>query len=177
VVRGKKRERAKGQHVALDVYSLLAIYHLLKAMRLIIQRVTEAKVTVRGDEIGKIGSGLCLFLGIAKGDTAGDADYLSQKAMELRIFEDDAGKFSRSLIDVRGEIVVVSEFTLYGDCTKGRRPSFSQAASPEEAEELYDYFVKKLQERGLKVATGQFQAKMEVTLINSGPVTFILDSE
>ena len=146
-------------------------------MRLIIQRVTEAKVVVRGDEIGRIGPGLCLFIGIAEGDTEEDANYLAQKSTELRIFEDEKGKFSRSLLDVSGEILVVSEFTLYGDCTKGRRPSFSQAASPEEAERLYGYFVKKLEERGLNVATGKFQAKMEVSTVNSGPVTFILDSK
>jgi len=146
-------------------------------VRLIIQRVTEAKVVVRGDEISRIGPGLCLFIGIAKGDTDEDANYLAQKSTELRIFEDETGKFSRSLLDVSGEILVVSEFTLYGDCTKGRRPSFSQAASPEEAERLYDYFVKKLEERGLNVATGKFQAKMEVSTVNSGPVTFILDSK
>lgn len=146
-------------------------------MRLIIQRVTEAKVVVRGDEIGRIGRGLCLFIGIAKGDTEEDANYLAQKATELRIFEDGAGKFNRSLSDLSGEILVVSEFTLYGDCTKGRRPSFSQAAPPEDAERLYDYFVEKLEERGLNVATGRFQAMMEVTLVNSGPVTFILESK
>ena len=146
-------------------------------MRLIIQRVKEAKVTVRGDEIGRIGPGLCLFIGIAKGDTEEDANYLAQKAKELRIFEDEAGKFNRSLLDMSGEIVVVSEFTLYGDCTKGRRPSFSQAASPEEAERLYDYFVRRLEERGLNVATGRFQAMMEVTIVNSGPVTFLLESK
>lgn len=146
-------------------------------MRLIIQRVTEAKVTVRGKEIGRIGSGLCLFLGIAKGDTERDADYLAQKSAELRIFEDDTGSFGRSLLDVNGEILVAPEFTLYGDCTKGRRPSFSHAAPPEAAAGLYHYFVKRLQEWGLKVATGQFQATMEVTIINSGPVTFIVDSK
>ena len=146
-------------------------------MRLVIQRVSQAKVTVQGEEIGAIGPGLCLFLGVAKGDTEEDSNYLAQKSVELRIFEDDAGKFNRTLLDVGGDILVVSQFTLYGDCTKGRRPSFSHAASPEEAEQLYLHFVEKLREKGPRVATGQFQAKMEVSLINTGPVTLIIDSE
>ena len=146
-------------------------------MRLVIQRVSQAKVTVQGKEVGAIGPGLCLFLGVAKGDTEEDSNYLVQKSVELRIFEDDEGKFNRTLLDVGGEALVVSQFTLYGDCTKGRRPSFSHAASPEEAERLYQQFVQKLREKGPRVATGQFQAKMEVSLVNSGPVTFIIDSE
>ena len=146
-------------------------------MRLVIQRVSQAKVTVQGKEVGAIGPGLCLFLGVAKGDTEEDSTYLVQKSVELRIFEDDEGKFNRTLLDVGGEILVVSQFTLYGDCTKGRRPSFSHAASPEEAERLYQQFVQKLREKGPRVASGQFQAKMEVSLVNSGPVTFIIDSE
>jgi len=146
-------------------------------MRLVIQRVSQAKVTVHGKEVGAIGPGLCLFLGVAKGDTEEDSTYLVQKSVELRIFEDDEGKFNRTLLDMGGEILVVSQFTLYGDCTKGRRPSFSHAASPEEAERLYQQFVQKLREKVPRVATGQFQAKMEVSLVNSGPVTFIIDSE
>ena len=145
-------------------------------MRLLIQRVKEAKVSVDGEEIGKVGTGLCLFLGVGKGDTTENADALAEKAAELRIFADENGKMNRSVRDVQREILVVSEFTLYGDCAKGRRPSFSDAAPPEEAERLYDYFVQKLKDLGLKVATGKFQAKMEVGLINDGPVTFILDS-
>jgi len=146
-------------------------------MRVVIQRVSQAKVTVQGKEVGAIGPGLCLFLGVAKGDTEEDSTYLVQKSVELRIFEDDEGKFNRALLDVGGEVLVVSQFTLYGDCTKGRRPSFSHAASPEEAERLYQQFVQKLREKGPRVATGQFQAKMEVSLVNSGPVTFIIDSK
>jgi len=146
-------------------------------MRLVIQRVSQAKVTVQGKEVGAIGLGLCLFLGVAKGDTEEDSTYLVQKSVELRIFEDDEGKFNRTLLDVGGEILVVSQFTLYGDCTKGRRPSFSHAASAEEAERLYQQFVQKLREKGPRVASGQFQVKMEVSLVNSGPVTFIIDSE
>jgi len=145
-------------------------------MKLLVQKIQEGKVTVAGKEIGRTGAGLCLFLGIAQGDTEEDANYLADKAVELRIFEDDAGKFNRSLLESRGEILVVSEFTLYGDCSKGRRPSFSQAAPPEEAEQLYNYFVRRLKDSGLTVATGQFQAKMEVSITNDGPVTLILDS-
>lgn len=145
-------------------------------MRLLVQRVKEGKVTIAGQEVSKIGRGLCLFLGVARGDTKQQADALTEKAAELRIFEDEDGKLNRSLKDVQGEILIVSEFTLYGDCTKGRRPSFSQAAPPEEALALYDYFVHRLKELGLKVTTGKFQTKMEVSLINDGPVTFILDS-
>ncbi len=145
-------------------------------MRLVIQRTTEARVTTQGKLIGKIGPGLCVFLGIAKGDMRDDADYLAEKAVTLRIFEDDAGQMNRSLTDINGEVLVVSEFTLYGDCAKGKRPSFSQAAPPQEAESLYSYFIEKLKDLGLKVATGQFKAKMEVHTVNSGPVTFILDS-
>ncbi len=146
-------------------------------MRLVIQRVSQAKVTVQGKEVGAIGPGLCLFLGVAKGDTEENSNYLVQKSVELRIFEDDEGKFNRTLLDVGGEALVVSQFTLYGDCTKGRRPSFSHAASLEEAERLYQQFVQKLRDKGPRVATGQFKAKMEVSLVNSGPVTFIIDSE
>jgi len=146
-------------------------------MRLVIQRVSRARVTVEGEEISSIGPGLCLLLGVARGDGQGDADYLAQKSEELRIFEDDTGKFNLSLSDMSGEILVVSQFTLYGDCTKGRRPSFSHAAPAEEAEALYLYFVKRLREKGLRVATGKFRAKMEVSIINTGPVTLILDSK
>jgi len=145
-------------------------------MRLLVQRIQKGKVTVAGEQIGSAGAGLCLFLGIAGGDTEEDANYLADKTVELRIFEDDTGKFNRSLQDVHGEILVVSEFTLYGDCAKGRRPSFSQAAPPQEAERLYHYFVQRLKDSGLKVATGKFQAKMEVSITNDGPVTFILES-
>ncbi|MBI3059220.1 MAG: D-tyrosyl-tRNA(Tyr) deacylase [Deltaproteobacteria bacterium] len=146
-------------------------------MRILVQRIKEGKVTVAGEEISRAGAGLCLFIGIAKGDTQEDACTLAEKAVGLRIFEDDAGKFNRSLREVDGEILLVSEFTLYADCSKGRRPSFIQAAPPEEAESLYRHFIQKLQELGLKVATGTFQAKMEVSITNDGPVTLILDSK
>lgn len=145
-------------------------------MRIVIQRIKEGRVTVGSEEIGRAQGGLCLFLGIAKGDTRENADYLAEKVAGLRIFEDDAGKLNRSISDVEGEILTVSEFTLYGECSKGRRPSFRQAAPPQEAEPLYDYFVQRLKDLGLKVATGRFQAKMEVSITNDGPVTFILES-
>lgn len=146
-------------------------------MRLLVQRVKAAKVDVAGAEIGKIGMGLCLLLGVAKSDTEESADTLAAKIADLRIFEDESGKLNRSIAETGGEVLVVSEFTLYGDCSKGRRPSFSQAAPPEEARRLYEHFVAKLKERGLRVATGKFQTKMEVTIVNDGPVTFILDNQ
>jgi D-tyrosyl-tRNA(Tyr) deacylase len=146
-------------------------------MRLLVQRVKEAKVAVDGTEIGKIAAGLCLFLGVAKDDAEQNADYLARKVSEMRIFEDESGKLNRSLAEVGGEVLVVSEFTLYGECSKGRRPSFSRAAAPAEAQRLYEHFVRKLKDLRLSVATGKFQAKMEVTLVNDGPVTLILDSE
>jgi D-tyrosyl-tRNA(Tyr) deacylase len=146
-------------------------------MRLLVQRVKEAKVAVDGAEIGKIAGGLCLFLGVAKGDTEKSAATLAGKIAGLRIFADENGKLNRSLAEVGGQALVVSEFTLYGDCTKGKRPSFSRAAAPEEAIRLYEYFVRKLKDLGLAVATGKFQANMEVAVVNDGPVTFILDDE
>ena len=145
-------------------------------MRLLVQRIKEAKVSVEGTEIGKAGAGLCLLLGVAREDTTESADRLAEKIAELRIFEDENGKMNRSVKEVRGEVLVVSEFTLYGDCSKGRRPSFSRAAAPPEAKRLYHYFVQRLKDLGLQVATGKFQAKMEVSIVNDGPVTFILDN-
>lgn len=144
-------------------------------MRVLVQRITQAKVTVEGAEVGRVGAGLCLFFGVAKDDTRQSAEYLAAKIADLRIFEDENGKLNRSLGETGGEVLVVSEFTLYGDCSKGRRPSFSQAAPPEDARRLYDYFVQRLRDQGLKVATGNFQAKMEVSLVNDGPVTLIID--
>ncbi len=146
-------------------------------MRLLVQRIKEGRVTVHGEEIGRTGLGLCLFLAVAKGDTEENADYLAEKALTLRIFEDETGKLNRSLLEVNGELLIVSEFTLYGDCAKGRRPSFTQAASPEEGKKLYEYFVKKLHGRGIKTATGKFRAKMEVAIVNDGPVTLMLESQ
>lgn len=145
-------------------------------MRLLIQRVKEARVAVAGETIGRAGAGLCLFLGVAREDTREDADYLARKAAALRIFADENGKLNRSVVEAGGEILVVSEFTLYGDPAKGTRPSFSRAAPPDEARPLYDYFVQRLKDLSLRVAAGKFQAEMEVTVVNDGPVTLMLES-
>ena len=144
-------------------------------MRLIVQRVKEARVTVADDTIGAIGTGLCVFVAVAKGDSERNADYLAAKLSRLRIFEDEQGRMNRNVTEANGEILVVSEFTLYGDCSKGNRPSFGQAASAPEGKRLYDYFANKLADLTLRVSTGQFQAKMAVALINDGPVTLLLD--
>lgn len=145
-------------------------------MRLLIQRIESAEVRLDGEVVGRAGRGLCLFVGVAVEDSTADADFLAEKTIHLRIFEDDGGKLNRSVSDLHGDILVVSEFTLYGDCGTGRRPSFSRAAPPEKARELYEYFVGKLKESGLRVATGRFQAAMAVTLVNDGPVTLMLES-
>ncbi len=145
-------------------------------MRIILQRVKEASVKVEGDVIGQIGEGALVLLGAGKEDTEHDVDYLVDKIVNLRIFEDEEGKMNLSVIDSGGEVLVVSQFTLYGDCRKGRRPSFDKAAPPEVAENLYELFVKKVRERGVKVETGKFRAMMDVHLVNWGPVTLMLDS-
>ena len=148
-----------------------------KNMRMVIQRVTEASVTVDGKIIGSIGKGIAVLLGVAKGDTEQDADFLAQKLINLRMFEDDAGKMNLSAQDVGGEILVVSQFTLIADCRRGRRPGFSYAAPPEEADRLYQYFVAQLRGAGMRVETGQFQAMMLVKIFNDGPVTFVVESQ
>jgi D-aminoacyl-tRNA deacylase len=145
-------------------------------MKVLLQRIREGMVTVEREVIGRAGRGVCLFLGVAKGDTEADADHLAAKAAELRIFEDPEGKMNLSLKDVDGEALIVSEFTLCGDCSRGRRPSFSAAAPPAEAERLYAYFIQRVRERGVRVATGKFQAKMAVQIVNDGPVTLMLES-
>jgi D-aminoacyl-tRNA deacylase len=145
-------------------------------MRAVIQRVKEARVEVEGEIVGRIGEGILIFLGIRKDDTQDDIEYLVDKVLGLRIFDDDAGKMNLSIAEVKGEILVVSQFTLYGDCRKGRRPSFDEAASPDMAEGLYDLFVKEVKKRGIKVQTGKFRALMDIHLVNSGPVTILLDS-
>ena len=145
-------------------------------MRLLIQRVREARVTVADHVIGEIGAGLCVFLGVGASDDEARGNYLADKLIQLRIFEDEQGKMNRSAIDVRGEILVVSQFTLYGDVKKGNRPSFSSAAPPEQAQRLYENFIHRLRASGLKIASGQFQAKMAVSLINDGPVTLLLET-
>jgi D-aminoacyl-tRNA deacylase len=145
-------------------------------MRAVVQRVTYARVEVDGAVVGEIGPGLLVLLGVAKGDTPGDADFLAAKVAQLRIFADDAGKMNRSVTEARGALLVVSQFTLYGDCRKGRRPSFDSAAAPEDARQLYEYYVDVTRRTGLRVETGTFQADMAVSLLNDGPVTLIVES-
>ncbi|MBT0665451.1 D-tyrosyl-tRNA(Tyr) deacylase [Geobacter pelophilus] len=145
-------------------------------MKAVIQRVSEARVEVDGEVTGAIGGGILVLLGVEQGDTEQDADWLVKKIVELRIFEDEAGKMNLALAEVNGALLVVSQFTLLGDCRKGRRPSFVKAAPPAEGNRLYEYFVAKARETGTKVETGVFQAMMQVHLINDGPVTFILES-
>jgi D-tyrosyl-tRNA(Tyr) deacylase len=137
--------------------------------------VSQAEVTIAGRSVGRIGPGLCVFLGVGKDDDPSNADHLAEKIKNMRIFEDGNGKMNRSLLEVQKGMLVVSQFTLYGDCRKGNRPSFSDAAAPEEAEKLYEHFVQRLRNAGLAVATGQFGARMDVALTNDGPVTFILE--
>ncbi len=145
-------------------------------MKIVVQRTREASVTVDGEIVGKIPFGYMLLVGITHEDTAKEADFLADKIANLRIFEDENEKMNLSLMDVGGQILSVSQFTLYGDCRKGRRPSFSQAARPEQAEQLYNYFNEKLAEKGIHVETGKFGAMMDVSLVNDGPVTLIIES-
>ncbi len=145
-------------------------------MRAVVQRVSRASVTVGGEVVGRIERGLLVLLGVAEGDTQDDVIFLAAKIAGLRIFPDDEGKMNRSLVDVGGRMLVVSQFTLLGDCRKGRRPSFIQAARPERAVELYRGFVAEVQGQGIAVETGRFQEHMDVELVNDGPVTLILES-
>jgi len=141
------------------------------------QRVSESSVTVDGEKVGAIGPGLMVLLGVARTDTEQDADYLADKIVHLRIFEDEAGKMNRSLLESGGAMLVVSQFTLLGDCRKGRRPSFAGAAPPEKAEALYDRFAGQVRSKGVTVATGRFRALMKVALVNDGPVTLMVESK
>ncbi|MCS7058975.1 MAG: D-aminoacyl-tRNA deacylase [Meiothermus sp.] len=145
-------------------------------MRAVVQRVKEARVVVEGQPVGQIGQGLLVLLGVGRGDSQEDAAYLARKIAGLRVFPDLEGKMNRALLEVGGEVLVVSQFTLYGDTRRGNRPSFTQAASPEEGRRLYERFCDLLAAQGLHVETGVFQAHMEVHLVNNGPVTLILDS-
>ena len=145
-------------------------------MKAVIQRVTSAGVDVAGETVGRIGRGLLVLLGVEKGDGERDAERLADRIVNLRVFEDDAGKMNRALRDAGGSLLVVSQFTLAGNCSKGRRPSFDSAAPPSEANRLYEYFVAILREMGVTTETGVFQAMMAVSLVNDGPVTFILES-
>lgn len=146
-------------------------------MKVVLQRAKHAAVSVDGNVVGKIDSGVVLLVGITHDDTEEDAQYLANKIAHLRIFEDEHGKLNHSLLERSREVLSVSQFTLYGDCRKGRRPSFIQAAKPEQAKKLYERFNELLREQGLTVETGQFGAMMEVSFTNDGPVTFILESE
>jgi len=145
-------------------------------VRVVIQRVSEASVTVDQQTVGAIGQGLMVLLGVAQGDTSQEAKALAEKTAGLRIFEDDAGKMNRSVEEIGGSLLVVSQFTLLGDCRKGRRPGFTDAAPPELADQLYEEYVAALRSRGINVATGVFRAEMQVALVNDGPVTMLLDS-
>lgn len=145
-------------------------------MKAVVQRVSASSVTVDGEQIAKIGHGLAVLLGVEKGDTMGDVNFLAEKIANLRIFEDNAGKMNLSVLDVHGEALVVSQFTLLGDSSKGRRPGFDKAASPDLADSLYNEFVEMLNACGVPVQTGRFGAKMLFEIANYGPVTFILDT-
>lgn len=146
-------------------------------MRAVVQRVLKGSVTVEKEVVGSIGKGFVILLGVSERDTSEDVAYMADKIINLRIFEDADEKMNLSLLDIGGELLVVSQFTLYGDCRKGRRPSFATAARPEKAQELYNEFVAKCREMGVKTETGIFQADMKVDILNDGPVTVIVDSE
>ena len=146
-------------------------------MRLVVQRVKRSAVTINGKERREIGQGMCVLIGVTHADTESSADWLAEKIAGLRIFSDSEGKINLSLQDIDGEVLLVSQFSLYASCAKGRRPGFSDAAKPEHAENIYNYFVQKVRSLGLKnVQTGEFGADMEVEIINDGPLTFIIDS-
>ncbi len=146
-------------------------------MRAVVQRVSRCKVTVGGEITGEISNGLLVLLGVAQGDSEAAADYLAEKITGLRVFEDADGKMNRAVGEVGGAVLVVSQFTLYGDVRRGKRPSFDRAARPEEARRLYEHFVSKIRAAGLRCETGRFQEMMDVELVNAGPVTILLDSE
>ena len=146
-------------------------------MKAVVQRVSKANVKVDKKIIADIQTGLIVLLGVGHNDTEKDAGYLADKIINLRIFEDDNGKMNRSLIDVKGDLLVVSQFTIMGDCRKGRRPSFINAAPPDMANKLYEYFIEQTKIKGIKTKTGKFQALMDVSLVNEGPVTILLDTE
>ena len=147
-------------------------------MKALLQRVTEGSVTIDGEVAGSIGKGLVILFGAGQGDTEKDAQYLAEKCVNLRIFHDEEGKMNRSLLDVDGEVLIISQFTLYADIRKGRRPSFTGAALPDYAKKIYEEFIKYIKEvTGLKVETGEFGADMKVSILNDGPVTIILDSK
>ena len=147
-----------------------------RAVRAVVQRASEASVRVDGEVVGRIGPGLVVLLGVGKDDAERDADVLADKVLNLRVFPDEAGQMNRSVLDVGGGLLVISQFTLMGDARRGRRPSYIEAAAPDEANRLYEHFVARLRPSGLEVATGVFRAMMDVALVNQGPVTILLDS-
>jgi D-aminoacyl-tRNA deacylase len=146
-------------------------------MRAIVQRVSQARVIVAEQTVGEIAAGVLVLLGVSREDQTGDADYLADKILNLRIFGDEQGKMNLSLLDINAAMLVVSQFTLYGDARKGRRPSYIDAAEPEKAKALYEYFIAQVRSQGINVETGVFQAMMQVNLTNDGPVTILLDSK
>jgi D-tyrosyl-tRNA(Tyr) deacylase len=146
-------------------------------MRAVVQRVSRASVSIDNNLTGKISRGLVLLLGIRSEDTSADIKWLADKSVHLRVFEDHEGKMNRSLLDIHGEMLIISQFTLYGDCRKGRRPGFSAAARPEIAEPIYRQFIEEVKNRNVQVTTGTFQAEMKIELVNDGPVTLLLDSD
>ena len=145
-------------------------------MRAVLQRVSRARVTVGDETVGEIGRGLLVLLGVGRGDSEADADYLAEKIAGLRVFEDEDGKMNRALAEAGGAVLVVSQFTLYGDVRKGKRPSFDGAAPPDEAKKLYEYFVERVRATGMKCETGRFREMMRVELVNEGPVTLMVES-
>ena len=164
------------RHSARRIVALPPLSCLKPRVRAVVQRVVEARVTVGDEEVGSIGPGLCVLLGVAATDTEADADRLCEKVVGLRLFADGDTEFARSVADVGGGLLVVSQFTLHGDCQKGRRPSFSRAAPADRARVLYERFVTTARQRSLSVATGRFKARMAVALVNDGPVTLLLDT-
>jgi D-aminoacyl-tRNA deacylase len=144
-------------------------------MRALVQRVSNARVSVRREPVGSIGPGFLVFLGVGRGDSPREVGEMTDKLVHLRVFENEDGRFDRSLLDIGGEALVISQFTLYGDCRKGRRPSFTEAAPPEEAVRLYELFIEEMRSRGIRVASGRFGERMEVALVNQGPVTLWLE--
>ena len=146
-------------------------------MRAVVQRASSAEVRVNGEVLGSIGQGLLILLAVGEVDQAQDAAYLAKKTLNLRVFEDESGKMNHSVQDIRGGLLVISQFTLYGDCRKGNRPSFVDAAPPEKAEDLYGLYLEEVGKSGLEIASGKFQAMMDVSLVNQGPVTVLLDSK
>jgi D-aminoacyl-tRNA deacylase len=170
-----RRVRPPGRHGIACRLRMFGWYNR-DTMRAVIQRVTEASVEVSDEVVGEIGAGFLVLLGVARDDANADADYLAEKIVNLRVFDDDEGKMNRSLLETGGAMLVVSQFTLYGDVRRGRRPSYSDAAEPEKANRLYEYFVERVRSLGVKVETGVFQAMMKVSLQNDGPVTILIDS-